>query len=255
MAKWWSRDVRIIFDGLDLGVDMTRSGVQMAVVPLDVTGFGESGERIIAGIRQDRFEYVGMFEDNATNPTAGLNSVVATYIGTGTGTILSVHIGTITTGSAGTITNTQRAWVGTALLKTFQAEGRVKDLVMVAAAFDIDGTWLKGQSHVIRRVSTVADVSQPLDYGTVSTGTTYWYVQEHLYTGSVGTLALQDSADGTGTFVTIGTFQVGTSGAGVGTRGSGRVTVTGTIRRYTRTNMITALASTIILSDVLVRNQ
>src|SRR3990167_5647794 len=120
MAKKYSKDVAIYYDGYDIGTSMTSMQLSIAVDALDPTSLGDSAERVLADIRKDALEVSGLFDDDSM----ALDAAVA-LIGSSTG-IFSVSFGT----AKGDI-----SYVGTAFFKQFKPAAKIGDLVKLEGAF------------------------------------------------------------------------------------------------------------------------
>ena len=120
MAKKYSKDVAIYYDGYDIGTAMTSMQLSIAVDALDPTSLGDSAERVLAAIRKDALEVSGLFDDDSMALDAA-----AALIGSSTG-IFSVSFGT----AAGAI-----SYVGTAFFKQFKPAAKIGDLVKLEGAF------------------------------------------------------------------------------------------------------------------------
>src|SRR3990167_7869458 len=120
MAKKYSRDVAIYYDGYDIGTAMTSVQLSIAVDALDPTSLGDSAERVLAAIRKDALEVSGLFDDDSMALDAA-----AALIGSSTG-IFSVSLGT----DPGAI-----SYVGTAFFRQFKPAAKIGDLVKLEGAF------------------------------------------------------------------------------------------------------------------------
>ena len=236
MAKFFSRDVRVFFDGYDPSPQTVRYDLGIEQGALEVTAFGDAGERVIAGVKTATFEWAALFDDVSTALDAA-----NTLIGNGTARVLMVLIGT-GTGA--------RAFAGTAFMLAQKEEAHISELVRMEAAFRSDQAWDVAVHYGPKAVLPPGTNSGSIDNTAASTagGTVYFII--HSATTATGTALLQDSADGI-TFATLGTALIVYSGTGpISTVG----TYAGTIRRYTRVLNVAGSTGTITITAALKRS-
>lgn len=209
--------MRVYFGGYDIGTATTRVAMFLGVDSLDPTSFPDGAERVLRGVRRDRVEWAGLF-DNDNSHDAAMSSL----IGSGTNNVFSLLIGT----GAGSI-----AYVGTALLTLGKPTGEVAGLVRQEGAFQPDNQLLRGVHYgSATNYNFLSGGNSGTHDNTTATtagGTLFMHAFGSVTTGS-GTVQLEDSADGT-TFVAIGTLILT-----ITARTAQRVNIGGTIRRYTR---------------------
>ena len=233
MAKLWSNDVRFYFGGYDVGTATTTVGLTLAYAPLDVTALGDSGERMIAGIRQDVAEWGGIFDDSLSADAAA-----SALLGTGTNNVIQVHLGT-GTGAIG--------YASTALMVFHKAVASKSELVASEGEWKVDGKWSRGQVLLSKTTYTGSASSGATDGTALSTGTSALFLQVFSQTGAgSGTFSLESAATATGVYTAFATLTGGTATK------SYIVTATGSLDRFTR---ITKTATgTIALAAIVVRN-
>ena len=217
MAKIWTRDMRVHFGGYDIGTATTRVAMFLGVDSLDRTAFTDGAERVLSGVRRDRIEWAGLFDDDNSHDAA-----MSSLIGSGTNNVFSVFFGTGTGGIA---------YVGTSLLTLGKPSGEVGGLVRQDGAFQPDNQILRGVHYgtATNYNFSAGGNSGTHDNTTATTagGTLFMHAFGSVTTGS-GSVQIEDSADGT-TFAAIGTRV-----EAVTARTAQRVNIGGTIRRYTR---------------------
>ena len=105
----------------------TISALGDEVMQLDVTGFTDTGERIIAGIRTGQeFTIAGAFDNAATT---GPDAVLAPLVGT----LSAIEYHPIGTASG------RRKFTGTALCVAYTVNAPVKERVSYECRFKMDG--------------------------------------------------------------------------------------------------------------------
>lgn len=216
MAKIWSNSVRFFAFGFDVGTATTSSGVTIAVAPLDVTAYGDGGERQIGGIRQDAFEWGGIFDDSGASDAAG-----SAMLGSGTNNVIQLHLGT-GVGAYG--------YAGTALMVSNKHAASKSELVMAEAEYRVDGKMYRGQILIGSRTTfTGSGSSGTADGTTSSTGTTAFFLQVFSSSGvGSGTVVLQSAATATGVYTAFITI------AGISAVGGYIGKATGSLDRFTR---------------------
>jgi hypothetical protein len=183
VANLFSDQMRFYVGGYDPGTSTTNASVTMEVASLDRTSFGDSAERVQAGVRMDSFEWSGWFADGQKS----FDSMLGTIMGTA-GEVVSMYIGT-TTGD--------RAFSAEVLSKSAKSVNNIKELVRAEAEFIPDGNVSVCRHfgsalslYGINPGGTGTVASGSLDDGAASTGTGYFFTHV-LYLAAVG---------GTGTF-------------------------------------------------------
>ena len=217
MARVLTRDMRVHFGGYDIGTATTRVAMFLGVDSLDRTAFTDGAERVQAGMRRDRIEWAGLYDDDNSHDAA-----MSSLIGSSNNNVVSLLIGTAT----GDI-----AYVGTALLTLGKPTGEIAGLVRQEGAFQPDNQFLRGVHYgtATNYNFSIGGNSGTHDNTAATTagGTLFMHAFGSVTTGS-GSVTLEDSADGT-TFAAIGTRV-----EAVTARTAQRVNIGGTIRRYTR---------------------
>lgn len=214
----WSGDIRVYFESYDVGTVTIALGIKREVQVLETTAFGDTAERVLAGVRMDRMEpsWQGYFNDSTS-----FDGFQAANLGSGT-RVISVLMGT-STGDP--------AYGQQAQLFISQILPQNKQLVQISGSLMPDSTWDRGAVLQPRTTATGSSVSGSVNNGALSTGSGFWYL--HVFSigaGTTSTIALQDSADGA-SFADLGTQVISTSTAYRISVGSG---AGGTIRQYTR---------------------
>lgn len=227
MAKRLAKEVAVFLDAYDPGLHTTRVMIGIVSEGLDLTVFGEAGERTTAGIRKDTLEWAGIFDDAATGGTRSMDAAAKNLIGSGARQA-SVLFGTGTG---------QTFYGGTGWhLLSAKEPARIGEIVMMETIFQGDGTWERGvtlSSGARGLVLTTGGQTGPtVDGAAATTAGGALYIHAMQFTGSgTGTtmlIAMDDSADSTTWSEKFATSFAGTTGTAL------RFALTGTIRRYTR---------------------
>ena len=233
MVKLWSNDVRFYGFGFDVGTATISLGWTLAVAPLDATAIGDSGERMVGGLRQDNMEWGGIFDDSLSADAAA-----SANLGSGTNNVIQIHVGT----AAGGI-----GYASTALMLHHKMVASKSELVASEAEFKVDGKWYRGQSLLIRTTFTGSGSSGTADGTALSTGTSALFVQVFSFSGAgSGTISLQSAATATGTYTSLITLTAATATK------SYIVTATGSLDRFTR--VIKTATGTLDMAAIVVRN-
>ena len=212
MARRWSGEVRVYFEQYEVGTATVSVGIKRELDALENTALGDTAERVLAGIRKDGIEWSGYFDDSTS-----FDAFKATNIGSAT-LVCSVFIGT-TTGN--------RAYGALTRLYSESVAMANKGVVMANGSMVPDHTLDRGYVHLLRTTGTGSSSSAAVDGAAASTGTGFWYLHVFSYAGGGSSVVnLQDSADDV-TYAAVGTQAVSAATAY-------RISVTGTIRRYTR---------------------
>lgn len=214
MAKKYSGDIRIFYDGYDIGTAMTSVQLSVAVDPLDPTSLGDTAERVISGKRNDVLEVSGLYDDGVD----ALNAAQA-LLSNGTG-IFSVAIGN----SIG-----NQAYAGKTFFLAMKDPANIGDLIKQEASFRPDQAIDRG--IILTPKETISGTSSQTgtnDNSAASTNGGTLYLHDFSHSGAgTGTIALDHSTDGT-TWAAKGTV------VGLVSQYSAASAFTGTINRYTR---------------------
>lgn len=242
MTKRYSRHVQVFFGGYDPGTATTQFEVAIEQPGLDTTSMGDAAERMIANIRADTFTWAGWYDDGS----AGMNEAGSAYIGTvGTHTVKSVMIGTI----SGTL-STAIGYSGQVLQTVWKAPVSINELVRQSAEFSVNQAVDRGGAILLESIAaTATGNTNAHDHGgaTTGTGTLYLHVVGGVFGTdgtATGTVHLDHSTSGTGTWTSIATL------GAIGSVNSYLGTWSGTLRRYTRLRMINAGSSMTMAGNV-----
>ena len=173
MAKLWSNQVRVYFEGYDVGTATTQCNVTKEYNTQEITSMGDSAEQFLMGLRTDSFTWSGLFDDDnsmdeASNAVIGsADSMICVALGTATG---------------------NRAFAGTGLHNTIDVPASHDQLVQITAGFQPNQAWDASLHYGVRGTLASDGTSGSIDNGTESTNGGNWYL--HLFntpTGTAGT--------------------------------------------------------------------
>jgi len=225
VASFWSRDVKIYFDKYDLGTATTRWAIALEVQTLDPTTFEDAGDRVVAGLRSDQFEWTGLFDDSAS-----IDEVMGSLLGSGN-KALSVVIGS----GVGSV-----AYGATAQMYGGRNPIGHTDLVRAEMNTRPDQAFDVCRVMAPRTTGTASTNFGTLDNLALTTAGGTMYTHMFLMTGSLGTgsgtLRVEDSVDGT-TWAVFTTQLYTTAGAD-------KVVASGTLNRRTRAAYSSTTAGT-----------
>lgn len=235
MAKLWSNEVRVFYEGINLGTATTRLSLSLEQDTIERTAFGDAAESFLPGVRRDSIEWAGMYDN-----TTALDTVFGTLIGSAT-KVISVMVGTAT-GS--------RAFAGTGALLMKGEVARIADIVRQEASFKPDQAWDSG-IHYGGAVTITAvggsGVSGSVDNGgsTLSGGTIYLHVLAGSFGGGTAVVLLQHGSVITD-FADLATF------GGINALTGSLQAISGTVRQWTRMR-VTNNGTTLTIANVLKR--
>lgn len=218
MAEKLASDVRVFYDGFDLGTATTRVSVILQVDALDPTTIPDVAERVLASERKDAAEWAGLFDDGTSADAAG-----KAFVG-GAGTaVFTMLIGTVLA---------DRAYSGTAHILDTKVVTNIGDLVQQELTIQPSQAWDRGVHFGVKTAKSSS--------GTVNTGTQdnsgssvdggVFYVHLHNIASGTITPVLEDSNTGT-------TWSPVATAASFTNKGSGKVAITGTIDQFTRLSL------------------
>lgn len=214
--------VRFHFGGYDAGTHTTSVHISLALdAALDPTALTDVAERVLAGIRNDKVTWAGLFNTGAKS----LDSAQA-LVGTGTH-IISLHLGSAAA---------EPAYLGTSFILAKQNSFNIKELVREEAEFILGGTLMTGTVLYTQTVSTGTQTGTAVDYGALTTGTLSYFV--HVFQLTTGTLnVLVESALTTAAAYTLH------ASANITTATGTILTATGSINRFVRHRHINTVAT------------
>lgn len=211
------RSTRVLVNGANLSSYFRTANVTNGVELTDTTTFAATAKTFLAGFPEGRLTLDGLFD----GATGAVDDVLTTALA-GAGNVVAVSRDGFTVGSPADILSARET--------SYATTASVNDAVAVSSEFVADGGIKSG---VVLRGLTAASATgtgTAVDGGAATTNGGLAQLHVTAITGTTPsvTVVVQDSADGSTGWATIATFAAKTA------VGAERVTIAGTIRRYTR---------------------
>jgi len=225
MAATHGSRARVYGGGWDLSAYLNTAAINGQVDTVDVSAFTDTYKRYVAGLKDASFTANGFF-DGGSGGTTGIDYVLFNALGRDqTPTIWTYY-------PAGDTTAGDDAYGIKTINTAYDITSDVGDAVRVSTSGQNQSSG--GMEALASHLPLTASISSGGTGGTVdgsaaSTGGGAGYLQITALNGGTVTMEIQDSADGSTGWAQILNFSTATAA-----HAAERVSITGTVRRYTR---------------------
>lgn len=211
------RSTRVLVDGTNLSAYFRSANSSSSVPTTDTTTFAATGKTFLAGFPEGRLTLDGLFEGGVGSVDETLSAALD-----GVSHIVMVSREAFTVGGPADLLLARET--------AYNNTSSVNEAVAISAEFVADGGIKSGAVLHDLTARTATGTGAAVDGGAATTngGLAQLHVVAISGTTPSATVVVQDSADGSTGWATIATFAAKTA------VGAERVTITGTIRRYTR---------------------